>query len=403
MGNMAAAQPAVPSRRQAFWLVISGFFGIGLVFGSWQVMMADLQSAFGLSPGQLGLVLTVGVVGSFPSMLLSGRLADRWGARRLIMGATLLTALAYGSYAWIGGTVWLVLTTLCLMGASGAMDVAINAAAVNYEQNTGDKKMSFFHAGYSGMAGTAAMTTGFLLFSGVNFRDIYWLVAVSLLLLTVLFWRAKAFDPLISHPAPGQETHTPARGKRFDLFRTPAILLLALITTLTFFSEGTLELWSAVYLRLSLDLPTLIGAAGPAVFHFAMMTGRLGSGWILLHVHRRLMLRVAGVLAAIGIGLSVSTVYPPVILFGFLLAGLALAGVVPIVFSLAGDIAPQRAGEVISVITILGYAGFMLGPALIGGLADMFGLRMALMALGVAGAGIVLMSFWVRHPALDRK
>jgi MFS family permease len=108
-------------------------------------------------------------------------------------------------------------------------------------------------------------------------------------------------------------------------------------------------------------------------------------------------------MAAVGILLSVSTLYPLIILTGFLIAGLALAAVVPIVFSLAGDIAPKQAGQVISVITILGYIGFLLGPSLIGHLADFIGLRLALLALGVAGMGVVLMSFKIQHSALDQR
>lgn len=390
-------------QRAAFWLVLSGFFALGAIFGSWQVMMADLQSAFGLSSGQLGLTLTLGVVGSFPAMLLTGRLADRWGARRLMLISISLSALAYASFYWANSYLWLVVSIIGLMAASGALDVGINAAAVNYEQNTGDTRMSFFHAGYSGMAAVAALTTGFLLFKGIEFRTIYLLVAGILSLLAVVYALTARLDPMISHH---QSQPTSASGispstRRSVLFRTPVLLLLAAITGLTFFSEGTLELWSAVYLRLSLDLPTMVGAAGPAVFHFAMMIGRLGSGWILLHWRRRWVLRVSGIMAAFGIILSISTLYPPLILIGFLIAGLALAAVVPIVFSLAGDIAPKQAGQVISVITILGYMGFLLGPALIGNLADVIGLRLALLALGVASLGVVLMSFKIQHPALD--
>lgn len=385
----------------AFWVVISGFFALGAIFGSWQVMMADLQRAFGLSSGQLGLTLTLGVVGSFPAMLLTGRLADRWGARRLMLISILVSALAYASFHWVNSYPLLLISIIGLMASSGALDVGINAAAVNYEQNTGDTRMSFFHAGYSGMAAVAALTTGFLLFTGMQFRTVYLLVAGLLLCLGFIYALSTNLDKIISHhqQTPAAEANTTSRAV---LFRTPILLLLAAITGLTFFSEGTLEMWSAVYLRLSLDLPTIIGAAGPAVFHLAMMTGRLGSGWILLHWRRRWVLRVSGVMAAVGILLSVSTLYPPIILTGFLIAGLALAAVVPIVFSLAGDIAPKQAGQVISVITILGYIGFLLGPSLIGNLADLVGLRWALLALGVAGIGVVLMSFKIQHPALDK-
>lgn len=389
-------------QKAAFWVVISGFFALGAVFGSWQVMMADLQQAFGLSSGQLGLTLTLGVVGSFPAMLLTGRLVDRWGARRLMLLSISLSALAYASFHWVDSYPLLLISIICLMASSGALDVGINAAAVNYEQNTGDTRMSFFHAGYSGMAAVAALTTGFLLFTGLEFRTVYLLVAGFLTLLGLIYALSANLDSLISHHQDDSQAElTPT--SRAVLFRTPILLLLAAITGLTFFSEGTLEMWSAVYLRLSLDLPTIIGAAGPAVFHFAMMIGRLGSGWILLHWRRRWVLRVSGMMAAVGILLSVSTLYPPVILTGFLIAGLALAAVVPIVFSLAGDIAPKQAGQVISVITILGYIGFLLGPSLIGNLADFIGLRLALLALGIAGIGVVLMSFKIQHPALDQR
>lgn len=389
-------------QRAAFWVVISGFFALGAVFGSWQVMMADLQQAFGLSSGQLGLTLTLGVVGSFPAMLLTGRLVDRWGARRLMLISISLSALAYASFHWVNSYPLLLISIICLMASSGALDVGINAAAVNYEQNTGDTRMSFFHAGYSGMAAVSALTTGFLLFTGLEFRTVYWLVAGLLILLGLIYALSSNLDSLISHHQQDSQAE-PTSTSRAVLFRTPILLLLAAITGLTFFSEGTLEMWSAVYLRLSLDLPTIIGAAGPAVFHFAMMIGRLGSGWILLHWRRRWVLRVSGIMAAVGILLSVSTLYPPIILTGFLMAGLALAAVVPIVFSLAGDIAPKQAGQVISVITILGYVGFLLGPSLIGHLADFIGLRLALLALGVAGMGVVLMSFKIQHPALEQR
>lgn len=389
-------------QRAAFWLVISGFFALGAVLGSWQVMMADLQKAFGLSSGQLGLTLTLGVVGSFPAMLLTGRLADRWGARRLMLISTLCSAVAYASFHWVSTYPILVISIICLMAASSALDVGMNAAAVNYEQNTGDTCMSFFHAGYSGMAAVSALTTGFLLFTGMPFRAVYLWVAAILLGLGLVFALSKKLDSIISQHQQHAQAETQPTNPTV-LFRTPILLLLAGITALTFFSEGTLELWSAVYLRLSLDLPTIIGAAGPAVFHFAMMTGRLSAGWILLHWRRRLVLRTSGIMAALGIILSVSSLYPPIILAGFLIAGLALAAVVPIVFSLAGDIAPKQAGQVISVITILGYIGFMSGPSLIGSLADLMSLRLALLALAIAGLGIVILSFRIHHPVLDQR
>ena len=67
------------------------------------------------------------------------------------------------------------------------------------------------------------------------------------------------------------------------------------------------------------------------------------------------------------------------------MVGFALSAVVPIAFSAAGDLAPERAGAAISVVTTLGYGGFLLGPVLVGGLAELAGLRLALGIVAVSG------------------
>ncbi len=92
--------------------------------------------------------------------------------------------------------------------------------------------------------------------------------------------------------------------------------------------------------------------------------------------------------------------HPLLTLLGFLIAGIALAGVAPVAFSLAGNHAPQHSGAVSSAITVISYSGFLLGPALIGGLAELFSLRLALAALILGGGLILGLSFFVRE-ALD--
>ncbi len=79
--------------------------------------------------------------------------------------------------------------------------------------------------------------------------------------------------------------------------------------------------------------------------------------------------------------------------------GLALSAVVPIAFSVAGDLAPGRAGGAISVVTTLGYGGFLVGPVLVGGLAELLGLRAALGAIVVAGIAIFILSLRVGRSA----
>ena len=90
---------------------------------------------------------------------------------------------------------------------------------------------------------------------------------------------------------------------------------------------------------------------------------------------RRTWLMGAGLSGALGVGLALASTSPVLAILGFLLAGLSYAGVLPIIFSLAGQSAPNRVGQVTSVITTIGYLGFLLGPGLIGGAAQLISLR----------------------------
>jgi len=137
------------------------------------------------------------------------------------------------------------------------------------------------------------------------------------------------------------------------------------------------------------------------VFHLAMMVGRLGTAGAVIRFGRRSTLQMAGVVSALGMVVALATERTVPILAGFLIVGLALAGVAPIAFSLAGDEAPERAGEASAVITTVGYTGFFLGPSLIGGLADLTGLRLALATGCLAGLAITLLSRQIRTPSHD--
>jgi MFS family permease len=75
--------------------------------------------------------------------------------------------------------------------------------------------------------------------------------------------------------------------------------------------------------------------------------------------------------------------------------GLSLSAVAPIAFSLAGDVAPGGTGAAVSVVTTLGYGGFLLGPVIVGGLAEVLGLRIALLTIAVAGITIALLGLRV--------
>jgi MFS family permease len=178
---------------------------------------------------------------------------------------------------------------------------------------------------------------------------------------------------------------------------------VATVALLANLSQGGMENWSAVYMRSTLDLSAFLGASAVAIFHSAMLVGRLGAAGAIGRFGRPATLRAAGLLAAAGMAFALSVETPALVLAGILAVGLSLAAVAPIAFSLAGDAAGGKMGQASSVVTTVSYGGLLLGPALIGGLADVFGLRTALVTVVVASLLVTVFGFFVRtkHPSSD--
>ena len=364
------------------WLpiVFAAFGVLGFISGGWQVVLADVKRALALSDGALGAALTLGALGSLPAMWLGGRAADRWGARAVIVIAG--TALAAGLVAVsVLQQAWLLAPILFVYFAGfGAYDVGINTAAIRLEQMGGRLFLPYAHAAFSLGSVLGAVSAGVLLVGQVPFRGILvGLAAVMAGLVLVVGARPQgAPGPVpVAARAPNQSMGS--------LFALAALWPIALIATATGLAEGTLENWTGIYLRTYLTLPVVLGAAGVVVFHLAMLTGRLAAGRLLARVSRRTFIGAAGLLVAVGITLALATTQAALILAGFLLVGLALAGIIPTAFSLAGDLAPNRAGQALSTVTVIGYLGFLFGPVIIGTLADNFSLRAALGTVLVAG------------------
>lgn len=365
-------------------VVFGTFAFFGLFWGTFAVLLADLSRALELSPGPLGVALFIGAGASILAMAALGWSADRLGRRSFLLICAVVFGLGIAGLAVSGSFVALVAALVTLYAASGLYDVGINASAVDLEKATGRRYMTLLHATFSAGGVAGALAAGALLQAGVGFRYVYLVVLIPLA--TLLVAVAMTHFPTPARPVTMQDAG------RYDLFKSRALLLVAAIATLGLLSEGEMEHWSSIYLRETVGLPALLGGSGVAVFFGAMALGRLGAAPVIAYFGDRKALLSAGLLAAVGMSLALATMSPPVIMAGFLLVGLALSAVVPVAFSMAGDVAPGKTGAAISVVTTFGYGGFLVGPVIVGGLAEVLGLRVALGTIAMAGALILALS-----------
>jgi MFS family permease len=157
------------------------------------------------------------------------------------------------------------------------------------------------------------------------------------------------------------------------------LLALAVLAFCGLFAEGAAADWGAVYLNESVGSGAGVAALAFACFSVAMAVTRLAGDAATVRFGPVTVTRAGGLIGAFGLGGAIVLASVPATLVGFALMGVGLATVVPIAFRAAGSVPGIPAGIGIAGITTVGYAGFLVGPPLIGFVAEATSLRAALL------------------------
>jgi MFS family permease len=355
------------------------FAVFGLHWGAWQAVLPDLAAAYGLSTGPLGAILTLGFAVSLPAMLGTGRLVDRLGAGWGMAIPGTIMALGVLAVALQGPIALLIVGVVAMAAGSGSYDVAINGAGMADSGWSRPARMTFLHAAFSGGGMVGAIAGGMAIGAGIAPAAVYGIVAAALLVVAAVLSR--------SHPPAGSADRTSVPG---SLARV--MVPLAVVAALAFLAEGSMETWSALYLRDELGAAAFIGALGPAAFHAAMLAGRLIGVGVAGALGASRTLLVAGGMTVLGMVVALGVPTPALAIPGMALSALGAAFIVPVVVSLAAERAGGQAGRAASYVLTLGYAGFLVGPSLVGVLGELAGLRVALAVVPLAGLVVALAS-----------
>jgi MFS family permease len=369
---------------KAWWAVVSRFLLHGLVVATWVSRIPAIQETLKLNNAQLGLCLLGTAIGSVAGVAVAGWLVARFGSKQVTTWSTAAFCLAMigPSLATNAATLF---AALIIYGAmAGANDVSINSQAVAVEAATRTPTMSRFHAMFSigGMLG--AGLGGWLAGQDVSPR-LHFAIA-SLIFLGISALGARHL--LETH----EHAEAPTDGATFK--RIPrVIVMLAVLGLCLFLSEGAMADWAGVYLKQALLAKPAAAAAGYAVFSAGMATFRLLGDLITKRLGAVLTVRIGALVAACGLTAALLTCSIGWALFGFLLTGAGYSVIVPLTFGASGRVKgiPQGAG--IALVSGAGYAAFLLGPPLIGGLAGLFTLRAALFLL----VGLSLLAVWLAN------
>jgi fucose permease len=371
-----APEPEIVRARIAVGAI---FFVNGLVLASWVPHIPAVKAAHAISDGELGLVLLCMAVGAMAALPVAGFLVGRFGSR-LMTSATALALSAALPLPLLAPRVEQLGLVLVLFGAvNAALDVSMNSQAVAVEARWGRAIMSSFHGLFSlgGLAGAALAGVAMAAGMGAVAHVVVTALAGVLAVLACLPF-------LLLSPA--------AAGRPGPVFARPrgALLALGALAFCGLIAEGSMGDWSAVYLHDTLGSSPALASAGFAACSLAMAAGRFtGDGLVRRHGAAR-VLRVSSAVAAVGLVAALVVGTPASGVVGFGLVGLGVANVIPILFSAAGRIPGTAPGVGIAAVATTGYFGFLVGPPVIGMVADVTGLRAALGIVAGLCAAIAL-------------
>jgi len=366
----------------ALW-PLACFTAMGIFWGAWAAVLPDIKVQVGASDGELGAAMIATGLGALPGMALSGRLWRHVGWW-VLPAATAFFAMAALGPLMADSLAVLALTLLFVGAGSGAMDVAMNSAVSDVEVLRDRRLMYGAHALFSLGALVASLSTGFAREAGVGPATVLSVAALALAGAALGSLRVAGAGRAATREPEGTVTAGSAPGPSL---RTLASL--AVLCALAFLIEDAVQNWSALHLERDLLSPPEVGGAGPAVFAGAMFIGRSAGQWLGARYTDRVLLTSGALGAAAGLVVAALTSSPPVALAGFAVAGAGVAMAAPALFARAGRLAgPQHRGTAIATLTSVGYMGFVVGPALVGLVAQLAGLPAAIGVL--AGLALVL-------------
>jgi MFS family permease len=367
--------------RKNGWATAGLFFVDGTGFGVWAAHIAAFKQELNLHDSQITAVLLSVILGALLCMPLVGQLIARTSVRLVVFISMAAFVLALGLLGHASHLFSLCGLAFLFGAAKGSVDVSINTQAVGQDRPGRRSQMSFFQGCWSvgGLAGSGV--SALLLRHGGSVSEDMSAMAV---LLAVVAVAALSFLP--------SESVAAGPGKSRPGGPSPYLLLIGTLAFFGLLVEGAIADWTSVFLHSNLQLSLALSATGFGVYAVAMAAARFTGDWLAEQISGKWLLIMSGLLVAVGIGalLFCSSWY--VAAPGLMFAGFGTANIVPVLWSAAGRDPVIGPGPAISIVSTIGYLGFLTGPPVIGGVASFIGLRGGMGIIVIAGLIVAILS-----------
>lgn len=371
-GSVRDDSPPILATTAVF--VMTGFVG-----ASWAARLPATQERLHLSEGALALAVLGIEGGALLGLTAGGLLVGRRGSRASVRLGFAGYAVLLFPLALVPSLGTLTATLVIWAAANSVVDVAMNAAGVELEARIDGSLLSRLHAGQSG-----GLLAGGLVATGA---------AAGRIPLPLHFAGVAVVAVFVVLASSGRlPAHASGTGGRRLGIPDRHLLLLGSLAFCVFFVDGTVSNWVAVALRSEQHADAALAAAGYTGVTAAVAVVRFVGDRVLGRYRRSRVVRVSGVVAAIGAAAVVLAPAASVALVGWMIVGAGFALLAPAVVGAAPYVRAVSSPVAIASVTTLGYLGSFTGPPLIGALAGLGSLSGALGLLVVAALVVAVLA-----------
>ena len=278
------------------------FFLFGLSIMSWVPRFPDVKANLGLSNGEFGSLISLGVFGNVAALLTVGHLVHKFGALLMMRVSTLAFSTSIIILTQTSSS-FVFLIFMIIQGAGiSAFHISINAQGFNFQDRTKKQVITLLSGYWSSGALLTSVIAGIL----VDLVSIEIHIAVlSILCLIIMLQTISTMTPnlLKSNENPESDVKLGEifKGFNFDMMVSGGLLCAIML-------EFAVSDWSAIFLKEDLGILSGIHTLPFILFTFTMIIGRLNFHRLLPHYSMQRLSQVASLISGISFLVGIVTV-----------------------------------------------------------------------------------------------
>ncbi len=377
------------SKERARLAIFCLYFCTGICFSSWASRIPDIKTSLGLGDAAWGTILLMIPIGQICGMTISGLIISKIGSKKIFPFALIGYVLAL-LLVGVSASEYALILSLIIFGFFGNFcNISINTQAVTIENMYHKPIMASFHGGWS-FAGLTGAAIG-LLMSTLHMRPVLHFGIIGLIVLITLIIN----KPYLQADPKKEKDPADVAAKKKNKPET-FLFLLGTVAFCGMAAEGAMSDWSGLYLIDVVGTQKNIAPIGLAAYMVTMATGRFLIDKATQKWGRKRVLQTGGTLIAVGLFTAVALPHFVTTIIAFMIIGLGTAGIVPTIYSVAGQKTKIPTSIALTIVSSVSFLGFLMGPPLIGYISSVTNLRYSYALIGLFGICIVVLASMIK-------